>query len=170
MTLYKAVRPDGGSFHDPTFRWLPEDGVVPDGGWLVKHPAPAARIGRGSDATADGYLSVSTEPADCTGFKWPCRLLLVEPVGRPALDDSYPHKRRVRAARVVGETDAWRAFGPNGEQVVAFLGVLPTLSVAARAAALALVVRDLITPDQFATLTAPMRAAGIDFDTLGGAR
>lgn len=33
-------------------------------------------------------------------------------------------------------------------------------------AALALVVRDLITPDQFDTLTAPMRAARIDFDGL----
>ena len=36
---------------------------------------------------------------------------------------------------------------------------------AARAAC-AIVARDLITPDQFDTLTAPMRAAGIDFDGL----
>ncbi len=33
-------------------------------------------------------------------------------------------------------------------------------------AAMALVVRDLITPEQFDILTAPMRAAGIDFDAL----
>ena len=33
-------------------------------------------------------------------------------------------------------------------------------------AACAIVVRDLITPDQFDTLTAPMRAAGVDFDGL----
>ena len=33
-------------------------------------------------------------------------------------------------------------------------------------AARALVVRDLITTKQFDTLTAPMRAAGIDFDSL----
>jgi hypothetical protein len=38
---------------------------------------------------------------------------------------------------------------------------------AARAAE-ALVVRDLITPEHFDTLTAPMRAAGIDFGTLTG--
>ena len=36
-------------------------------------------------------------------------------------------------------------------------------------AALALLVRDLITTTQFDALTAPMRAAGIDFDTLGEA-
>ena len=33
-------------------------------------------------------------------------------------------------------------------------------------AALAIIVRDLITPDQFDTLTAPMRAAGVNFDAL----
>ena len=40
---------------------------------------------------------------------------------------------------------------------------------AAGDAARALVVRDLITTTQFDTLTAPMRAAGIDFDALGEA-
>ena len=33
-------------------------------------------------------------------------------------------------------------------------------------AACAIIVRDLITPDQFNTITAPMRAAEIDFDGL----
>ena len=33
-------------------------------------------------------------------------------------------------------------------------------------AAIALLVRDLITTKQFDILTAPMRAAGIDFDAL----
>lgn len=37
---------------------------------------------------------------------------------------------------------------------------------AAADAADALVVRDLIRPEDFAILTAPMRAAGIDFDAL----
>ena len=37
---------------------------------------------------------------------------------------------------------------------------------AATHAAWAIIVRDLITPDQFDTLTAPMRAAGINFDGL----
>ena len=34
-------------------------------------------------------------------------------------------------------------------------------------AAVALVVRDLISQEHFDTLTAPMRAAGVNFDTLG---
>ena len=38
--------------------------------------------------------------------------------------------------------------------------------VAAGDVALALLVRDLITTEQFDVLTAPMRAAGIDFDAL----
>ena len=41
---------------------------------------------------------------------------------------------------------------------------------AARDAALALLVRDLITTKHFDVLTAPMRAAGIDFDALGEAQ
>ena len=40
--------------------------------------------------------------------------------------------------------------------------------VAARAAALALLVRDLITTEQFDVLTAPMRAAGVNFNALTG--
>ena len=35
-------------------------------------------------------------------------------------------------------------------------------------AAVALVVRDLISQEHFDTLTAPMRAAGVNFDELGG--
>lgn len=127
MTYYKAVRPNGSSFHDSSFRWLPEDGVIPENGWLAKHPDPAERITVKSRAKASRYLSVSTEPADCTGFRWPCRLLVVEPNARPAKDDLYPHKMRVRSARVVDEVESWRAFGPNGRQVVAFITLLSSL-------------------------------------------
>ena len=74
-----------------------------------------------------------------------------------------------------------KKYGPNTAEVDAFLALLPELTdeqrEAARKAALptlwgasraavALVMRDLITPEQFDTLTAPMRAAGIDFDVL----
>lgn len=189
-TYYKAIRPDGTSFADPSFRWLPEDGRIPTGGHLVKHPKPARHFGPRSQATARSYLSLSVEPADCAGFLWPCRLLVVEPVGAAREDDYYSHKRRVVAARVVGEVEAWRALGPNGRDVAAFLDLLGTLSgkqwaaawdaardaaraaawdaawAAARAAARALVVRDLIGAEHFAALTAPMRAVGIDFDAL----
>lgn len=42
-----------------------------------------------------------------------------------------------------------------------------TARAAARDAALALVVRDLISREHFDTLTSPFREVGIDFDTLG---
>ena len=121
VTFFKAVRPDGTSFHDPTFRWLPEDGVIPEEGWLVEHPHPAAQIGRSSGASASGYLSVSTVATDCTGFRWPCRLLEVEPVGRACLDNVHTSKRRVRAARVLRELDPRLALGPQGELVAALI-------------------------------------------------
>ena len=203
-TYFKAVRPSGTSFHDSTFRWLPEDGVIPEGGWLVEHPHPAKYLSEHVDASA--YLSVASVESDCTGFSWPCRLLEVEAVGEVVVDTQYPNKRRGAAFRVVAELEAWRAFGPNGRQVVAFLSLLPSLSReqwdaardaawdaawyaareaardaawgaardaargaawgAAWGAATALVLRDRLTPEQFSILTAPMRAAGIDFDAL----
>ena len=178
VTFFKAVRPDGGSFHDPTFRWLPEDGVIPEGGWLVEHPAPAGRIGKSSGASASGYLSVATVPTDCTGFRWPCRLLEVEPVGRACLDDFYASKRRVRAARVLRELDPRLALGPQGEQVAALIERAGRLTPdekrrlvaawvaargaardaargAARDAARGLVTRDLVSAAHYALLAKP---------------
>ena len=202
-TYYKAVRPDGCDFYSGRVLW----------DQIVRHPAP----GNLGNDDAEGYLSVSVSPTDCTGMKWPCRLLVVEPVeGFPVWEPtpSLPSKRASHAWRVVRELPAHEALGPNGAEVAAFLDLLPTLTraqwdaamrvagdaawFAARAAvrgaamraaldaamrvardaawgavwgatrdaALALLVRDLITTEQFDILTAPMRAAGIDFDVL----
>ena len=176
-TYFKAVRVDGTSFHDPNFNWLTEDGVV-------GHPRPDLT---GSAANYLSVATVATVASDCTGFYWPCRLLVVEPIGEVVPDNSYPNKRRGRAFKVVDEVEAWQVFGPNGKEVVAFLELLPMLTKtqwyaawvaardaawdaardAARDAAWALVLRDVLSVEHFNTLTAPMRAAGIDFDTLG---
>ena len=184
-TYYKAVRPDGTDFYSGRVLW---DRV----GEIVEHPDPG-----GDDAK--GYLSVSVSPTDCTGMKWPCRLLVVEPVeGVPVWEPTpdLPSKRASHAWRVVRELPAHEALGPNGAEVAAFLELLPTLTNtqwdaaldaaldvsggaarfatwaatgdAARSATLALLARDLITTEQFDVLTAPMRAAGIDFDALTG--
>ena len=198
-TYYKAVRPDGTDFYSGRIRW---DRV----GEIVRHPNPGSLGGE----DAEGYLSVSVSPADCTGMRWPCRLFEVEgaPVWKPTL--SLPSKRASHAWRVVRELPAHEALGPNGVEIVAFLDLLPTLTRAqwdaarsaaldaaldaawdaaegaarvaaldaawdavwgtvwgtAGDAALALLVRDLITTEQFDILTAPMRAAGINFDAL----
>lgn len=131
-TYYKAVRLDGTSFHDPTFRWVPEDWTPTDGPVLVEHPNYDPAGGAG------GYLSVSTEPADCTGMSWPCRLLIVEPVGGPVPAPepvNLPHKRAGRAFDVVDERPAHEALGPNGREVTALLTELETFPLAAREAA-----------------------------------
>ena len=209
---YKAVRTDGTDFYSGMVAW---DRV----GEIVRHPNP----GSPGKHDAEGYLSVSVSPTDCTGMRWPCRLFEVEPVeGVPVWEPtpSLPSKRASHAWRVVRELPAHEALGPNGAEVAAFLELLPTLTntqwdaaldaagdaaggaarfatwaaagdaarsatwdaawAAARfatwaaagdaawVAALALLARDLITTEQFDVLTAPMRAAGIDFDTLTG--
>ena len=173
-TYYKAVRPDGTDFYSGRVLW---DRV----GEIVEHPCPGSPGKHG----AEGYLSVSVSPTDCTGMKWPCRLLVVEPVeGSPVWEPTpgLPSKRASHAWRVVRELPAYEALGPNGAEVEAFLELLPILTEAqwevardavrnavrnaAWDAVRALLVRDLITTEQFDTLTAPMRAAGINFDTL----
>ena len=109
-TYYKAVRPDGGSFHDPAFRWATEPGGV------TEHGRPGRDV--------SGYLSVSTVPTDCTGMSWPCRLLLVEPVGelwQPHTDGGLPNKRAGHAFRTVRELPAHEAFGPQGVEVAALI-------------------------------------------------
>ena len=177
-TYYKAVRPDGTDFYSGRVLW---DQV----GEIVEHPNPGSPGGE----DAKGYLSVSVSPTDCTGMKWPCRLLVVEPVEDFLVWEptpSMPSKRASHAWRVVRELPAHEALGPNGVEVAVFLDLLPTLTStqwavvwvatrdaawdaagdAAWDAALALLVRDLITTEQFDILTAPMRSAGINFDTL----
>ena len=119
-TYYKAVRPDGTDFYSGVIAW---DQM----GEIVRHPNPG--IPGGGDAKS--YLSVSVSPADCTGMKWPCRLLVVEPVeGVPVWEPTpgLPSKRASHAWRVVRELPAHEALGPNGAEVAAFLELLPTLT------------------------------------------
>ncbi len=130
---YKATRPDGRDFHSGTVDYAAALAF----GETIRHPA-AARVRN----DAGTYLSVSVEPADCTGFSWPCRLFRVELVGRAIKADDLPNKRCVSALRVVEELPAWQALGPNGEAVVAFIERCRTLTreqarklAAARAAA-----------------------------------
>ena len=160
-TYYKAVRPDGASFHDPSFAWATKPGG------LTTHP----HTGPTSMSAAD-YLSVSTVPTDCTGMRWPCRLLEVEPVGdvfAPHTRD-LPNKRAARAFRTVRELPAHEVLGANGEYVAALIERCSRLTVedtqrlaAAWDAAGALLCRDLIgqtfTQAHYDLLTGPWRAA-----------
>lgn len=59
---YKAVRPDGASFHDPAFRWLPESGLIE--GHVVRHLNHEDKAVIGA-TSARSYLSVATVATDC---------------------------------------------------------------------------------------------------------
>ena len=191
---YKATRLDGTDFRTGT--------VLYEVGKRTTHPTSTKRT-KNEPST---YLSVSTVPTDCTGFRWPCRLFAVEGVGKPVKAANLSNKRCFLAVDVVEELPAWQAFGPQGEQVASLIDRAGRLTAdeanslyaawaaaweaawfaaraaaraaawdaawpaareaarpaawdpawpAARDAAWALIVRDLITPDQFDTLTRP---------------
>lgn len=162
-TYYKATRIDGTDFHAGTIDYA----AALASGEVVRHPTSKRKV-RGDAGT---YLSISTEPADCTGVSWPARLFRVAPVGRVGKGGrDLPNKRTCLAMRVVEELPSWQVFGPNGKAVVALIEQARTITPeqarrmaaarnAARAAAAdaarAIVVRDLITPEQFGTHTAP---------------
>ena len=118
-TYYKAIRPDGTDWLTGKLRWLPEDGIIPEGGWLVEHPNPGP-VGGGN---AVGRLSVATAPTECTGMAWPTRLLRVEPVGEVWTPGPYglPNKCAAHAWRVVEERPAHEALGPQGREVAALI-------------------------------------------------
>jgi hypothetical protein len=109
MTLFKATDQDGNSFANAEVHW--------EVGKVTRHPTSKAMVA--NDAST--YLSASSEKADCTGFRWPCRLFEVEPVGKTLTGMHYLHKVPGLAFRVVRELDAFEALGPNGEAVAAFI-------------------------------------------------
>jgi hypothetical protein len=137
-TYYKATRPDGTDFRTGTIDYA----AALASGEVIHHPAETMVPNDPST-----YLSVSVEPADCTGFDWPCRLFRVEPVG-PMLGSgslklqASPNKRACQALRVVEELPAHMALGPNGEAVAAFIDRCRTM-----------------TPEQMARLAAARDAA-----------
>ena len=171
-TYYKATKPDGTDFYTGTINYA----AALESGEVLRHP------GKRVKDEPSTYFSVSVAPADCTGFQWPCRLFRVKPAGRTIKATDLPNKRAVSALRVVEELPAWQAFGPNGEAVAAHIERCKTLTAdevqkltaawdaawdaamaaamaatwdAAGTAAWALVVRDLITPEQFDVLYGP---------------
>jgi hypothetical protein len=167
-TYYKAARPNGADFATGTIDYA----AALVSGKQIHHPNYPARESR-DDATY--YLSVSTEPADCTGFSWPCRLFEVKPVKpwTPNRDD-LPNKRACVSLKVVAELPAHLALGPNGEALVRFIEKCGTLTYeqgramgaareaawgaaweAAWGAAWGLTARDLISPSHYDILTQP---------------
>ena len=182
MTYFKAVRMDGTDFHTGIVRWLPPVGEpLPEGGLIVRHPTARKR----TTGDAAHYLSVGTVPTDCTGMEWPCRLARVErtraAVWQPE-PDALPNKAASWQWRVVEELDATLTLGPQGREVAALIERAARLTGdevaglatawyavgdAARDAARALTVRDLISTERYDTLTRPWASViGLTEDDL----
>ena len=166
MTIYyKATRPDGTDFYSGTILYEVGKTVRPK-----KHSSPSI--------CGPGVLHAADVPAmTLVGGSWPCRLF--EVAGKPfvGFDAEHPHKAGFKQLRVVREVDAHLALGPNGVEVARLIescrsitpeqaknlraawatraAVRAAVRDAAWYAARALVVRDLITPEQFDTLTGP---------------
>ena len=119
MTYFKAVQPDGTDFYTGTVQWVPESGI-PSEGFAVTHPTSTVW-----GVLHSTHLCASTSPTDCIGFRWPCRLLAVEP-----LTEIHRHvgtKVSALSWRVVRELPATQALGPQGEAAAAFIDGLRRL-------------------------------------------
>ncbi len=158
MIFYKATRPDGTSFHDQKTTWTVGETVS------VTPPRQVKLCG-------GGVLHASDAPGETLlGGSWPCRLFEVE--GEPSAHQD--HKYGFHELTVIRELPAWQALGPNGEVVEAHIEKCKTVTPeqvdrlnaawgaarnaarnAAGNSALALLVRDLITPEQFDVLYGP---------------
>jgi hypothetical protein len=108
-TFYKATRPDGTSFFDSKTKWR------------VGRITRLARPDLGMGLCSNGVLHAANDPAmTLAGGSWPCRLFEVEPRG--PMTKVVNCKVGATSWKVVRELSAWRALGPNGEQVAALIG------------------------------------------------
>ena len=120
MTVFfKSTRPDGRDFYSGSVDYaaaLASGEPLPElSGDDVAFPGP-------------GWYHLADVPTACVGMSWPCRLFEVEPVGDVFMDSEHPHKIGCRSVQVLCEVPAWRALGPQGEQVVALIERCRTLS------------------------------------------
>lgn len=162
--FFKATRPDGTDFYTATVDYAA----------ALESGEPLPELS-GGEFPGTGWYHVGVQSTSCAGMSWPCRLFVVEPVG---LEHVGAEKAGCRSLRVVEERPAHEVFGPQGVQVVELLNrcasltagegrqmvaarsaawnaVMDAVRSAARDAAFALVVRDLISEEHYATLTGP---------------
>ena len=119
LTYYKATTPNGTDFWGGTFDYA----AALETGEIIEHRATMIR----DDPST--YLSVSIHPANCTGMRWPCRLFVVEPVGRTLKASLNNSKHSCHALRVIEERPAHEALGPQGDQVAALIERARSLTI-----------------------------------------
>jgi len=115
---YKATRPDGTDFYSGTVLYEPARRVRP------RAPEQGERL----RLCGPGVLHAATVPTETLiGGSWPCRLFTV--TGRPVFTDpGHPHKVGFQELKVLEELEAWRVFGPQGQQVVSLIDRAATLT------------------------------------------
>jgi hypothetical protein len=111
---FKAVRPDGTDFHTGTVDYA---AICGTGESLLELPG-------GRCCTGDVYHASTSAADTLIGGSWPCRLFEVE--GEAVSQED--NKRGFRTLKVLRELPAWRALGPNGEQVVSLFEEAGTIT------------------------------------------
>ncbi|MGA5363960.1 hypothetical protein [Streptomyces purpurascens] len=99
-------------------------------GQVIDHPSPGQKW---YTDRPFGYFHMYTRPGEILERieeGWPIRLWIVEPLGETGNwgGRDYPYWLMSQQIRVVEETEAWRAFGHRGEQVLAAIAELPDLA------------------------------------------
>lgn len=111
---YKATKTDGSSFN-----------ASPDGTRPIYAPGFTYTIPKNErrpQMCSSGVLHASDVPAETLiGGSWPCRLF--EVTGKPVVGPEG-HKFGFYSFDVVREIEAWRALGPNGLEVAAFIAAV----------------------------------------------
>jgi hypothetical protein len=136
---YMATRPDGtvpptcehlARYYSAQGETIPTVNLADHIGKVVDHPSPGKKWYTDKPFS---YFHMYTKPGEILERLedgWPVRLFVVEPLGETGNwgDDFAPYWLMSHQIRVVEETEAWRAFGHRGEQVLAVLAQMPDLA------------------------------------------
>ncbi|MCX4799901.1 hypothetical protein OG497_39355 [Streptomyces sp. NBC_01242] len=136
---YIATRPDGtvpptcehlARYYSAQGETIPTVNLADHIGETVDHPSPGQKWYTDKPFS---YFHMYTRPGEILERleeRWPVRLWEVEPLGETGNwgGDNYPYWLMSHQIRVVRETEAWRAFGHRGMQVMAVLAQLPDLA------------------------------------------
>jgi hypothetical protein len=120
------------------------DGVIPDSesagvpvsladavGQTIEHPTPCQNLWY--TETRFSYFEAVSKPGEALtglGWLWPVRLWIVEPLGVTGNwgGRHYSYRLLSHRLRVVEETDATLALGPQGQAVIDLLARIPDLA------------------------------------------
>ncbi|MFI9080947.1 hypothetical protein ACIGW8_31515 [Streptomyces sioyaensis] len=136
---YIATRPDGtvpptcehlARYYSAQGETIPTVNLAKHTGETIDHPCPGQKWYTDKPFS---YFHMYTRPGEILERieeGWPVRLFVVEPRGETGNwgGHYYPYWLMSHQLHVVEETDAWRAFGHRGQQVLHLIDQLPDLA------------------------------------------